>query len=81
MAPKLMWQHGANYTVALKSDGTVISTPCTDENNFGQDQVQKWHHIIQISAGDSHTLGLKEDGTVVSTICINKRFDQGQCNV
>lgn len=51
------------YTVALKQDGTVVTT-LTGEV---AEMVNKWKDIIAISAGDSHIVGLKSDGTVVTT--------------
>lgn len=51
------------YTVALRKDGTVIST-LTGEI---ADNISGWKNIIAISAGDSHIVGLKADGTVVTT--------------
>ncbi len=70
------------HTVALKIDGTVVST-CSFLNsgyydgnkecdvilsNYAeQEKVGKWKDIIAISAGKFHTVGLKQDGTVVST--------------
>lgn len=51
------------YTVALKRDGTVVTT-LTDEI---ANEINKWDDIIAISAGDSHTVGLKSDNTVVTT--------------
>ncbi len=44
--------------VALKSDGTVMTT-CEDWN------VSEWSDIIAISANDENVIGLKSNGTVV----------------
>ena len=49
---------GYRHAVALKADGTVVST-AEDEN--------EWTDVIAISAGDGCTIGLKADGTVVAT--------------
>lgn len=54
---------GYNYTVGIKTDGTVIAT---GENEYGQCNVSDWKDIIAVSAGNSHTVGLKSDGTVVA---------------
>lgn len=71
-----------DHTVALKIDGTVVSTDpflnssyydgnkeCSVilSNYAAQDNVSNWKNIIAISAGRFHTVGLKQDGTVVST--------------
>lgn len=51
------------YTVALKRDGTVVTT-LTGET---AEEVEKWKDIIAISAGDSYIVGLKSDNTIVTT--------------
>lgn len=51
------------YTVALKQDGTVVTT-LTGE---AAEEVEKWKDIIAISAGDSYIVGLKSDNTIVTT--------------
>lgn len=51
------------YTVALKQDGTVVTT-LTGE---AAEEVEKWEDIIAISAGDSYIVGLKSDNTIVTT--------------
>lgn len=51
------------YTVALRKDGTVIST-LTGEI---AEEISEWDDIIAISAGDFHIVGLRADGTVVTT--------------
>ena len=63
---------GWDYTVGLKSDGSVV----TVGNNDGQCNVSDWHDIIAISAG-WHTVGLKPDGTVVAA----GQNKYGECNV
>jgi hypothetical protein len=54
---------GANHTVGLKEDGTVVAV---GYNNYGQLNVSVWTKIRAIAAGAYHTVGLKEDGTVVA---------------
>jgi alpha-tubulin suppressor-like RCC1 family protein len=49
-----------DFTVGLKSDGTVKAT---DENI----DVAQWTDIIQLATGWGHVVGLKSDGTVVAT--------------
>ena len=57
-----------NETVALKSDGTIVST---------YDCPSHWTDIVAISAGNNFIVGLKSDGTVVAF----GDNDYGQCNV
>ena len=54
---------GANHTVGLKEDGTVVAV---GDNSYGQRNVTPWTKIKAIAAGVNHTVGLKEDGTVVA---------------
>ena len=63
-----------NYTVGLKSDGTVVAI---GGNSRGQCNVDKWTDIVAVSAGYYHTVGLKADGTVVAVG--NNEFSQ--CDV
>lgn len=51
------------YTVALKQDGTVVTTLTGEATK----EVEKWKDIIAISAGDSYIVGLKSDNTIVTT--------------
>lgn len=51
------------YTVALKQDGTVVTT-LTGE---AAEEVETWKDIIAISAGDSYIVGLKSNNTIVTT--------------
>lgn len=51
------------YTVALKQDGTVVTTL----KDVNLDKDNGWSDIIAISAGDSHIVGLKSNGTVITT--------------
>ncbi len=54
---------GANHTLGLRSDGTVIAVGC---NRFGQCDVDKWRDIIAIAAGADASYGVRADGTVVA---------------
>lgn len=65
---------GEDYTVALRTDGTVLATGNNDE---GQCNVGNWTDIVSVSAGEAHTVGLRSDGTVVAT----GNNDNGQCNI
>ena len=64
----------ANYTVGLKSDGTVVAV---GQNLDGQCNVSRWRDIVAVSAGRYQTVGLKSDGTVVA-VGYNRN---GQCDV
>lgn len=61
---------GGYCTIALKRDGTVVTTE-------GNSNVSSWRNIIAVSAGRYHEVGLKADGTVVAEGDNNS----GQCNV
>ena len=65
---------GAEHTVGLESDGTVVAV---GDNYWGQCDVGGWTGITQVAAGAFHTVGLKSDGTVVA-MGYNV---YGQCNV
>lgn len=54
---------GAQHSVALKDDGTVVTA---GENEYGENDVDNWKNIVAVSAGRDHTVGLKADGTVVA---------------
>ena len=54
---------GLNFTVGLKKDGTVITTP---QEDYAAYPMSQWEDIVAISAGTGVTLGLKVDGTVVA---------------
>jgi len=54
---------GYEYTVGLKSDGTVVAV---GNNREGQCNVGGWSNITQVAAGAAHTVGLKSDGTVAA---------------
>lgn len=66
---------GSEYTVALKTDGTVIASGLfiTGPRNIGYD----WRNLVAIDCGYSHILGLKADGTVIAIG--NNVYDE--CNV
>ena len=61
---------GDYCTIALKRDGTVVTTE-------GNSNVSSWRNIIAVSAGKYHEVGLKADGTVVAEG--DNNF--GECNV
>ena len=65
---------GNNFTVAVKSDGTVIAAGI---NDVGECNVEYWSDIVTVSAGAAHTVGLKSDGTVVAC----GYSESGQCDV
>ena len=65
---------GNNYTVGLRSDGTVVTV---GTNDGGRCDVLALTNIVAISAGEYHTVGLKSDGTVVA-VGANA---YGQCDV
>ena len=65
---------GDNYTVGLKSDGTVVAV---GDNSCGQCNVNHWTDIVAVTAGDSHTVGLKSDGSVI----VVGDNSYGQCDV
>ena len=74
---------GRYHSIALKDDGTVISTSFRghSDNNCGQCDVDSWKGIIAIAAGTYHSVGLRADGTVVSTIYRGQDSDNyGQCD-
>jgi hypothetical protein len=54
---------GANHTVGLKEDGTVVAV---GDPGYDRLNVSAWTNIRAIAAGKFHTVGLKEDGTVVA---------------
>ena len=67
---------GDNYTVALKSNGTVVTTLDTEDTEDAC-KMKKWMCIVAISTGKKHVIGLKSDGTVVAM----GENNNGQCNV
>jgi alpha-tubulin suppressor-like RCC1 family protein len=55
---------GSSYTVALKSEGTVVAWGL---NNSGQCTIPDGlTNVVQVSPGRYHTVALKNDGTVVA---------------
>lgn len=83
---------GEHHTVALRSDGTVVSTVQKSEYNNGEHNVEEFRDIIEVAAGENHTVGLRADGTVVSTTYTGHSYfkdnageyyseDYGQTNV
>lgn len=55
---------GFYHTVALKSDGTVLSAGA---NDFGQCDTAGWRDVVAVGAGAYFTVGLKADGSVLFT--------------
>lgn len=55
---------GIRYIVAVKRDGTVVST---GYNNEGQSNISDWKNIVSISGKGTITIGLKDNGTIVTT--------------
>ena len=64
---------GANYTIGLRSDGTVVATGLNASDRCG---VGDWTDIAAVSTGSFHTVGLRNDGTVVT----RGSNASGQCN-
>lgn len=58
---------GVSHTVAIKRDGTVVTT---GSNVFEEcnvvGNVEDWMDVVSVFAGGRHTVGLKSDGTVVA---------------
>jgi len=65
---------GAQHTVGLKTDGTVVAV---GDNYYGECDVGGWMDIVQVAAGHDHTVGVKADGTVVA---VGSDYS-GQCDV
>jgi alpha-tubulin suppressor-like RCC1 family protein len=65
---------GANFTVGLRADGTVVGV---GRNDFGQLNVKDWTDIKSVSAGARHTVGLRGDGTLLA--CGQSRY--GECKI
>lgn len=71
-----------DHSVAVKSDGTVVSSLAPEkDSNAGQCNVSGWTDIVAVSAGSYHTVGLKNDGTVVATTVTDSLYDWGQSEV
>ena len=70
---------GDNYTVVLKSDGTLAvagKISLNDDAKRYKDDVESWKDIIAVAAGGEHIVGLRSDGTV----SVAGRNDYGQCD-
>lgn len=61
---------GDFHTLAVKSDGTVLST---GKNRHGQCDVGTWSNIVAVAAGSEFSVGVLRNGTVVS--CGKKHSD------
>jgi len=55
---------GREFTLGLKSDGTVMAAGSSWD---GQCDVDDWTDIKYVAAGGHHSVGLRYDGTVVAT--------------
>ena len=65
---------GKDYTVGLKSDGTVVAV---GDNRFGQCDVSGWTDVVAIDAGVFHTVAMRADGTLLAV----GSNANNQCNV
>lgn len=81
---------GYSNTVALKDNGTVVSTNqdknlYEDEPDFGENDVDDWRDIVAIKTSGYHTVGLRKNGTVISTkikrVDKKSNYDHGQTSV
>lgn len=74
---------GSEFTIGLKSDGTVVATEYGEKKFYGgQCDISEWKNIVAISSGEYHTVGLKSDGTVLATKYTgDKNHYAGQCDV
>ena len=72
-------QCGPTRTVALKTDGTVVSTLGGHYNDgiTPGEGVEEFSDIVDIAVGLFHNISLRKDGTVVA--CGSNEF--GQCDV
>lgn len=72
---------GGDYTLGLKSDGTVVATEYIeaeeDDEYGGECDVGDWTDIVSVVAAGDHSVGLKSDGTVVA---VGKNL-AGRCDV
>ncbi len=55
---------GAEHSVALKKDGTVLTA---GDNTYGQRNTAMWNYIVAVSGGAHPTLGLTNTGYVLAT--------------
>lgn len=66
---------GDFYTLGLKKDGTVVTTPLSDPINDEEDrdviQVESWRNVTMISAGCFNTYGICDDKSIVATKSLN----------
>lgn len=53
---------GAEHTLGLKSDGTVVAAGANDN---GQCNVSDWTDIVYVEAGSCYSIGLKSDGSLL----------------
>lgn len=53
-----------DQTVAVKSDGTIITV---GNYKSQRDSLAKWENVVSIDNGPLYTVGLKSDGTVITT--------------
>lgn len=54
---------GANHLVALRANGTIISTDIAQKSQLNDED---WADVVAISAGKNFTLALRRDGTLLS---------------
>lgn len=72
---------GVHHSLALKSDGTVVSWGCGGSYNYGQCTIPAGLSDIKaIGAGQYHSLAVKADGKVVAWGCAGSA-NVGQCPV
>ena len=65
---------GEEFTLGLKSDGSVVSV---GSNAYGECDIDDWTDIIAVSAGDGYSVGLRANCTVVA-----KGYNAfGECDV
>ena len=65
---------GRDYTIGLKSDGTVVAV---GGNDAGQCNVADWEYITAVAGNQFHTVGLRADGVALAS----GKAHLGQCNV
>lgn len=58
---------GLNYSVAVKSDGTAMSTGYKKDGQPGDVDGGEWSNLASIAGFSSFTAGLKLDGKVITT--------------
>ena len=67
---------GANHTVGLCADGTVVITGRNDKGQCNINGCRDWINVFLITVGADHAVGLRADGTVAATGDNGK----GQCD-